>query len=172
LAPRRSPALPDLATAHEQGLNDFDADVWTAFFLPKGTPSTIVQRLAHATSDALDAPAVHQRFADLGLRVARPDYAAHKHPKVLEWLAHHPRFVFHFIPTSASWLNAVEGLFATLTKRRLKRGVFRSIQELKHAIHSFIADTNAKPKPFIWTKDPDKIIAAAKRGHQVLDSIH
>jgi transposase len=79
---------------------------------------------------------------------------------------------FHFIPTSASWLNAVEGLFATLTKRRLKRGVFRSIQELKHAIHSFIADTNAKPKPFIWTKDPDKIIAAAKRGHQVLDSIH
>jgi hypothetical protein len=54
----------------------------------------------------------------------------------------------------------------------LKRGVFRSIQELKHAIHSFIADTNAKPKPFIWTKDPDKIIAAAKRGHQALDSIH
>ena len=100
------------------------------------------------------------------------NYAAHKHPKVLEWLARHPRFVFHFIPTSASWLNAVEGLFATLTKRRLKRGVFRSIQELKHAIHSFIADTNAKPKPFIWTKDPDKIIAAAKRGHQVLDSIH
>jgi transposase len=100
------------------------------------------------------------------------NYAAHKHPKVLEWLARHPRFVFHFTPTSASWLNAVEGLFATLTKRRLKRGVFRSIQELKHAIHSFIADTNAKPKPFIWTKEPDKIIAAAKRGHQVLDSIH
>jgi hypothetical protein len=50
--------------------------------------------------------------------------------------------------------------------------LFRSIQELKHAIHSFIADTNAKPKPFIWTKDPDKIIAAARRGHQMLDSIH
>jgi len=73
LAPRRSPVLPDLATAHEQGLNDFDADVWTAFFLPKGTPSTIVQRLARATSDALDASAVRQRFADLGLRVARPE---------------------------------------------------------------------------------------------------
>ena len=73
LAPRRSPALPDLATAHEQGLNDFNADVWTAFFLPKGTPSTIVQRLARATSDALDASAVRQRFADLGLRVARPE---------------------------------------------------------------------------------------------------
>src|SRR5215472_3884278 len=73
LAPRRSPTLPDLATAHEQGLKDFDADVWTAFFLPKGTPLTIVQRLARATSDALDTPAVSQRFADLGLRVARPE---------------------------------------------------------------------------------------------------
>ena len=100
------------------------------------------------------------------------NYAAHKHPKVLEWLARHPRFVFHFTPTSASWLNAVEGLFALLTKRRLKRGVFRSLQELKEAIHSFIDDTNGNPQPFMWTKDPDKIIAAVKRGHQVLDSIH
>ena len=100
------------------------------------------------------------------------NYAAYKHPKVLEWLARHPRFVFHFTPTSASWLNAVEGLFALLTKRRLKRGVFRSLQELKEAIHSFIDHTNGNPQPFMWTKDPDKIIAAVKRGHQVLDSIH
>jgi transposase len=100
------------------------------------------------------------------------NYAAHKHPKVLEWLARHPRFVFHFTPTSASWLNAVEGLFASLAKRRLKRGVFRSVKELKDAIHGFIADTNAKPHPFIWTKDPDQIVAAVRRGHQVLDSIH
>jgi len=56
--------------------------------------------------------------------------------------------------------------------RRLKRGVFRSLKELTDAIHSFIADTNANPKPFIWTKDPGKIIAAVKRGHQVLDSVH
>ena len=100
------------------------------------------------------------------------NYAAHKHPKVLEWIARHPRFVFHFTPTSASWLNAVEGLFATLAKRRLKRGVFRSVKDLKDAIHGFIADTNAKPRPFVWTKDPDQIIAAVRRGHQVLDSIH
>ena len=87
---------------------------------------------------------------------------------MLEWLARHPRFVFHFTPNSASWLNAVEGLFALLSKRRLKRGVFRSLQELKDTIHDFIADTNANPKPFIWTKHPDKIIAAVKREHQVL----
>jgi transposase len=98
--------------------------------------------------------------------------AAHKHPNVSAWLERHPRFVFHFTPTSASWLNAVEGFFATLTKRRLKRGVFQSVEELKAAIHRFLADVNADPKPFTWTKDPKKIIAAVKRGHQVLDSIH
>jgi len=100
------------------------------------------------------------------------NYAAHKHPKVLEWIKNHPRFVFHFTPTSASWLNAVESFFAKLTKKRIKRGVFRSIQDLKDAIHRFLDDTNANPKPFTWTKDPSKIIAAVKRGHQVLDSIH
>ena len=100
------------------------------------------------------------------------NYAAHKHPKVLEWIENHSRFVFHFTPTSASWLNAVESFFAKLTKKRLKRSVFRSLQELKDAIHRFLDDTNAKPKPFTWTKDPNKIIAAVKRGHQTLDSIH
>lgn len=100
------------------------------------------------------------------------NYAAHKHPNVLAWLARHPRFVFHFTPTSASWLNAVEGFFAKLAKQRLKRGVFRSVEDLKAAIHRFLADANRNPKPFTWTKDPAKIIAAVKRGHQVLDSIH
>jgi transposase len=100
------------------------------------------------------------------------NYAAHKHPKVRAWLARHPRWTFHFTPTSASWLNAVEGFFAKLTKRRLKRGVFRSIVELQAAINRFLAEANDDPKPFRWTKDPDEIIAAVKRGHQVLDSIH
>jgi transposase len=100
------------------------------------------------------------------------NYAAHKHPKVKAWLARHPRWTFHFTPTSASWLNAVEGFFAKLAKRRLKRGVFGSVVELQAAINRFLAETNAAPKPFIWTADPDQIIAAVRRGHQVLDSIH
>ena len=106
------------------------------------------------------------------VHVVVDNYAAHKHPKVLEWIGKHPRFVFHFTPTSASWLNAVEGFFANLAKKRLKRGVFQSLQELKDAIQRFADETNANPKPFTWTKDPNKIIAAVKRGHQVLDSIH
>ncbi|MCJ7527010.1 MAG: IS630 family transposase, partial [Methyloceanibacter sp.] len=106
------------------------------------------------------------------VHVILDNYAAHKHPKVRAWLARHPRFVFHFVPTSCSWLNAVEGFFAKLSKRRLKRGVFRSIFDLQAAINRFLADTNDDPKPFTWTANPDKIIAAVKRGHQVLDSIH
>jgi len=100
------------------------------------------------------------------------NFRTHSHPKVLAWLDKHPRFVFHFTPTSASWLNAVEGIFAKLEKNRLKRGVFRSSQELKDAIHRFLENINGNPKPFTWTKDPNKIIAAVKRGHQVLESIH
>ena len=100
------------------------------------------------------------------------NYAAHKHPAVRQWLARHSRWTFHFTPTSASWLNAVEGFFATLTKRRLKRGVFRSVVDLQAAINRFLEDHNAQSKPFEWVADPDKIIAAVRRGHQMLDSIH
>jgi transposase len=99
------------------------------------------------------------------------NYATHKHPKVREWLARHPRWTFHFTPTSASWLTAVEGLFAKLTRHRLERGVFCSVVERQAAINRFLAETNADPRPFRWTKDPAKIIAAVRRGHQVLDSI-
>ena len=100
------------------------------------------------------------------------NYATHKHPKVREWLDRHPRWRFHFTPTSASWLNAVEGFFAKLTKRRLQRGVFCSVVELQTAINRFLPETNSDPRPFRWTKDPHKIIAAVKRGHQVSDFIH
>ncbi len=100
------------------------------------------------------------------------NYAAHKHPKVMAWLARHPRFTFHFVPTSCSWLNAVEGFFATLTKRRLRRGVFRSVRDLETAINRYLDEHNETPKPFVWTAKPNRIISAVRRGHQALDSIH
>ena len=106
------------------------------------------------------------------VHVILDNYAAHKHPKVRGWLTCHPRFFFHFTPTSCSWLNAVEGFFAKLAKQRLKRGVFHSIVDLQATINRFLEHTNNDPQPFIWTKDPDKIIAAVRRGHQALDSIH
>ena len=106
------------------------------------------------------------------IHVILDNYAAHKHPKVIEWLGRHPRLTFHFTPTSASWLNAVEGFFAKLTRRRLKRGVFRSVVDLQAAINRFVEETNADPKPFIWTADPNRVLAAVKRGKQKLESIH
>src|SRR5207342_213828 len=105
------------------------------------------------------------------VHVILDNYATHKQPKVTAWLARHPRFTFHFTPTSCSWLNAVETFFATLTKRRLKRGIFRSVVDLQAAINRYINEANNDPKPFVWTADPDKIIAAVNRGRQVLDSI-
>jgi hypothetical protein len=69
------------------------------------------------------------------------------------------------------FLNAVEGFFAMLTRRRLKRGVFKGVVDLRAAINRFVVDYNLRSKPFVWTADPDKIIAAAARGHQVLESI-
>jgi len=91
---------------------------------------------------------------------------------VKAWLARHPRFTFHFTPTSCSWANAVEGWFAKLTRQRLKRGVFTSIVELQAAINRFIVEANGKPKPFIWTKSADAILAAVTRGTQALEAIH
>ncbi len=106
------------------------------------------------------------------IHVILDNYAAHKHLKVIKWLGRHPRFTFHFTPTSASWVNAVEGFFAKLTKHRLKRGVFHSLVSLQAAINRYVNEANDNPRPFHWTKDPDKIIAAVRRGHQVLDSLH
>jgi transposase len=101
------------------------------------------------------------------------NYAAHKHEKVRAWLRRHPRWTLHFTPTSCSWLNAVEGFFAKLTRRRLKYGVFHSVVDLQAAINRFIAEHNThEAKPFIWKADPDKIIAAVNRGFQTLESIH
>ena len=107
--------------------------------------------------------------ATKAMHVILDNYAAHKHPKVIAWLARHPRVTFHFTPTSASWLNAVEGFFAALTKRRLRRGSFLGIIDLQAAINRYLAEHNADPKPFRWKADPDTIIAAAARGHQTLE---
>jgi transposase len=99
------------------------------------------------------------------------NYATHKHPKVRAWLARHPRWTFHFTPTSASWLDAVEGFFAKLTRRKLERGVFHSVAALQAAINDFIDHHNQSPSPFAWKADAKSIIAAAKRGHQTLETI-
>ena len=97
--------------------------------------------------------------ADKPVHAILDNYATHKHPKVKAWLARHPRWVFHFTPTSGSWLNAVENFFSALTRRRLRRGVFRSIADLQTAINRYRKAHNDDPKPFVWTKLADAILA-------------
>jgi transposase len=91
------------------------------------------------------------------------NYATHKHPKVKGWLANHPRWVFHFTPTSASWLNAIEGFLSILTRRRLRRGVFTSVSDLETAIRRYIREHNGSAKPFVWTKPAKTILTNLKR---------
>jgi len=91
------------------------------------------------------------------------NYATHKHPKVLAWLADHPRWVFHFTPTSASWINAVEGFFSIITRRSIRRGVFKSVADLQDAITRYIRAHNKAAKPFVWTKPADTIFTKLDR---------
>jgi transposase len=93
------------------------------------------------------------------VHVILDNYATHKHPKVRAWLARHERWTFHYTPTSGSWLNAVETFFSAMTRRRLRRGIFRSLVDLQAAIHRYLAEHNADPKPFVWTATSERIMA-------------
>ena len=99
------------------------------------------------------------------------NYATHKHPRVLAWLAGHPRWIFHFTPTAASWLNAVENFFSKMTRQRIRRGVFRSIADLQAAIKAYLAEHKANSKPFVWTKSADAINSIASLYH-LFEPVH
>ena len=82
---------------------------------------------------------------------------------MLAGLARHPRWTFHFTPTSASWLNAAENSFSKMTRQRIRRGVFRSIADRQAAINAYLAEHNTSPKPFLWTQSADAILAKIDR---------
>ena len=139
----------------------------TLFAVLNVLEGTVIGRCMAATgiksSSASSMPSRPQVPVGKVVHVILDNYATHKHPKVMAWLARHPRFVFHFTPTSASWLNAVKGFFAKLTRRRLKRGVFRSIIDLQAAINRFIEEA-IMPQTLHIDPHPDNIIAVVKRG--------
>jgi len=105
---------------------------------------------------------------DKQLHLIVDNYATHKHPEVLQWAARHPRFHFHFTPTSSSWLNMVERFFRDLTQNQLRRGVFTSVEQLEEAIFAYIEQHNGQPKPFIWTAKATDILEKVKRGKAAL----
>ena len=107
--------------------------------------------------------------SELDLHLIVDNYATHKHPKVQAWLRRHKRFHFHFIPTSSSWLNLVERWFREITEKRIRRGVFQSVDQLIEAIGAYIDEHNANPKPFVWTAKAEEILEKVRRARTVLD---
>lgn len=106
--------------------------------------------------------------SDLAIHLILDNYQTHKHPNVKRWCEKHPRFQFHFIPTSSSWLNVVERFFRDLTTRRIRRDSFTSVAELERTIKEYISVHNEDPQPFIWTAEADKILEKVGRARRAL----
>ena len=106
---------------------------------------------------------------DLDLEVIVDNYATHKHPDVTAWLAKHPRIRLHFTPTSASWLNLVERFFAEITDKAIRRGVFKTVQQLEAAIGDYLDARNSQPRPYTWTATVDAILEKTARANTALD---
>lgn len=103
---------------------------------------------------------------DKQIHLIQDNYSTHKHPKVKAWQKRHPRFHFHFVPTSSSWLNMVERFFRDLTSRRIRRGIFHSVDQLIEAITEYLNHHNADPKPFVWTATASDILEKVKRARK------
>src|SRR6516164_332129 len=108
---------------------------------------------------------------NVSLHLILDNYGTHGHPRVRSWLTKHPRFVLHFIPTSSSWLNLVERWFEELTRMRVRRGSFCSVEELQKAILEFLDAWNSDPQPFVWTATVELIMENLSRCRQTLEQI-
>jgi transposase len=108
----------------------------------------------------------------LTLHLIVDNYGTHTHPNVTAWLAAHPRFVLHFTPTSASWLNLVERWFRELTTKRIRRGVFHSVDDLVAAIETYLRETNKNPKPLVWTASVETILEKIARCKATFETLH
>ena len=109
---------------------------------------------------------------NLDIHMILDNYGTHGHPNVKLWLEKHPRFKLHFTPTSSSWLNLVERWFGEITRKRIRRGVFRSVPELVAAIEEYINCNNESPKPFVWTKRAEDIINKVAHCKAVFETLH
>ena len=162
---RTQPVLPMAPTQPERGTHDYVRHGTTSLFaaLEVATGKVIGKCLRRHRQqefidflDHLDAALV--REPGVAVHVVLDNSATHKTPSVKAWFLRHPEYVLHFTPTSASWLNQVERFFAEITQKRIRRGVFRSVEALEAAIESYLAAHNANPKPFVWAATADLIL--------------
>jgi transposase len=175
---RTQPLLPMRPGQAERRTHDYTRHGTTTLFAAlNATSGKVIGEFHHRHRsgefrkflDTLDAAVP----TALDVHLILDNYGTHKTPLIHRWLARHPRFHVHFTPTGASWINLVERWFAALTEKQVRRGVHRSTRELEAAILQYIELTNTRPKPFVWTKTADEILATVARFcHRISNSGH
>jgi transposase len=175
---RTAPILPMLPGVPERATHDYRRSGTSSLYAALDITSGQVIGALHARHRAIEFKQFLQTIdrevpAELDVHVVLDNSSTHKTPAIKRWLAGHPRFVLHFTPTSASWLNLVERWFAELTTKKLRRGAHRSVRELNADIRAWIQTWNDDPKPFVWTKTADQILESiARYCTQINDSRH
>ena len=175
---RTQPVLPMRPGQVERRTHDYTRHGTTSLFAALNVATGTVIGEFHQRHRAVE----FRKFLDtveaavpaaLDVHLILDNYGTHKTPRIRRWLARHPRYHVHFTPTGASWINLVERWFAALTEKQLRRGVHRSTQELETAIARYIAVANERPRPFVWTKTADEILASVARFcHRISNSGH
>lgn len=161
---RTAPILPLMPGTPERATHDYVRHGTTSLFAAFDVSSGAVITAHHRRHTHVEFLKFLKTIdaavpKDLDLHLVLDNYATHKTPQVKAWLVKHPRFHLHFTPTSSSWLNLVERWFAELTTRKLRRSAHRSVLELERDVQAWTIQWNKNPKPFIWTKTADEILA-------------
>jgi transposase len=165
---RTAPILPMLPGTPERATHDYKRAGTSSLYAALNIATGKVIGTLHARHRAIEFKKFLQAIdrevpADFEVHLVLDNSSTHKTPAIRRWLAAHPRFVVHFTPTSASWLNLVERWFAELTTKKLKRGAHRSVRQLNADIRAWIEAWNENPKPFVWTKTADQILESIAR---------
>ena len=165
---RTQPVLPLRPGQVEARTHDYRRHGTTSLFAALDIATGTVIGETHRRHRALEFRRFLERIDaevpdDLAIHIVLDNLGTHKTPLVRDWLLRHPRFQLHFTPTYSSWINQVERWFAELTQKQIRRGTHRSTRALEAAIRDFLKHHNENPKPFVWVKTADEILAAIKR---------
>ena len=160
---RSAPILPLLPGTPARMTHDYKRNGTSSLFAALNATTGMVIRSLHSRHRAIEFKKFLIKIdkavpADLDVHVILDNYSTHKTPAIKRWLAAHPRFVLHFTPTGASWVNLVERFFGELTARKLRRSAHRSVKALNADIEDWIEHWNEDPQPYVWTKTADEIL--------------
>jgi len=164
---RTQPMLPLRPGLPERRTHDYQRHGTTNLFAALDVATGKVTHETRARHTGADFLAFLKRIARAypkgEVHLILDNVSTHKTPAVQAWLARHKRFVFHFTPTSASWMNQIETWFSILTRQAIRRGSFGSVTALERTIDTFTSAWNDQAAPFAWVKTADQILAKATR---------